>query len=104
LAFDECTSHYMIIIIQKMLWKEHTDGQKDVSRLINRTGIIRNSTGGAFKDLRLKSCKFISSLNFKGVAIGGSLENQKRTCIRLLIGVSKSSRKQAYSSTWHRWN
>ena len=44
-------------------------------------GIVQ---GGSYKDLRIKSAKFISSLNFDGIAIGGSLGKSKEDMHKIL--------------------
>ncbi|MBI2208648.1 tRNA guanosine(34) transglycosylase Tgt [Candidatus Woesearchaeota archaeon] len=48
-------------------------------------GIIQ---GGEYKDLRLKSAKFISSLGFDGIAIGGSLGKSKDDMYKILDWVT----------------
>ncbi|MDP1695810.1 MAG: tRNA guanosine(34) transglycosylase Tgt [archaeon] len=47
-------------------------------------GIIH---GGAYPNLRVESCKFISSLSFEGIAIGGSLGKTKKEMYFLLDGI-----------------
>ena len=44
-------------------------------------GIVQ---GGQYKDLRIKSAKFISSLDFDGIAIGGSLGKSKKDMHNIL--------------------
>lgn len=73
-AFDECTSpfhdkEYNIHALERT----HRWAKKCIKSKIDKDqmmyGVIQ---GGAFKDLREESAKFISSLPFDGVAIGGS--------------------------------
>ena len=73
-AFDECTSPLDGYAYNKKAlertnkWaKECLEAHKRKDQLL--FGIIQ---GGRFKDLRIKSAKFISSLPFEGIGIGGS--------------------------------
>lgn len=102
LAFDECTSplssyeytkkamerthkwakeslhhHKKSLIARKNKYKDKYGNQ-------SLYGIVQ---GGAYKDLRIKSAKFISSLNFDGIAIGGSLGKSKEDMHRILSWV-----------------
>ncbi|MCX8178795.1 MAG: tRNA guanosine(34) transglycosylase Tgt [Candidatus Aenigmarchaeota archaeon] len=73
LSFDECTSplssynYNKIAMMRTHKWAERClDARKTDQALY---GIIQ---GGIFKDLREQSAKFICSLGFDGIAIGGS--------------------------------
>jgi len=90
LAFDECTSplsgyEYTKKAMERThKWaKESLKCHKSKSKLTRQLiyGIIQ---GGAYKDLRLKSAKFTSSLNFDGIAIGGSLGKSKEDMHKIL--------------------
>lgn len=80
-AFDECTSPLSGYDYTKKAMErthkwavqslEHHNKNKKGQALY---GIIQ---GGEYRDLRLESAKFISSLNFDGIAIGGSLGKSK---------------------------
>jgi queuine tRNA-ribosyltransferase len=89
LAFDECTSplssyNYTKKALQRThKWaleslKYHKKNKKTKQALF---GIVQ---GGAYKDLRIKSAKYISSLNFDGIAIGGSLGKSKKDMHKIL--------------------
>lgn len=89
LAFDECTSplsdyKYTKISMERThRWaieslKYHKKANKTKQALY---GIVQ---GGYFKDLRIKSAKFISSLNFDGIAIGGFLGKTKKDMYKTL--------------------
>ncbi|MBI2068547.1 MAG: tRNA guanosine(34) transglycosylase Tgt [Candidatus Yanofskybacteria bacterium] len=76
-AFDECTSPLDNYAYNKKAlerthrWaKECLKARKRKDRIL--FGIIQ---GGRFKDLRIKSAKFIASLPFEGIGIGGSFGN-----------------------------
>ena len=90
LAFDECTSplsdyNYTKKAMQRThRWaleslKYHKKKSKTTKQSIY--GIVQ---GGKYKDLRLESSKFISSLNFDGIAIGGSLGKSKKDMHKIL--------------------
>jgi len=93
LAFDECTSPLSSYnYTQKALERTHKwalqslnyfNKNKNQNKTINQAlyGIIQ---GGEYKDLRLKSAKFISSLEFNGIAIGGSLGKSKKDMHKIL--------------------
>ncbi len=82
LAFDECTSPLSgYEYTKKAMERTHKWALESLKYhkkkpALNQSiyGIIQ---GGEYKDLRLESSKFISSLNFDGIAIGGSLGKSK---------------------------
>ena len=89
-AFDECTSPFSGYkytknsIERTHRWaleslKYHKQKSKKTKQALY--GIIQ---GGAYKDLRLKSAKFISSLDFDGIAVGGSLGSSKKDMLKIL--------------------
>jgi queuine tRNA-ribosyltransferase len=81
LAFDECTSplhdeRYTAAALERT----HAWAKRSQEAWTNREaqalyGIVQ---GGAYKELRLHSAKFIDGLDFPGYAIGGSLGRNKR--------------------------
>lgn len=90
LALDECTSPLSDYeytkssmerthrwAIESLKW--HRKKSKKTKQSLY--GIIQ---GGEYKDLRLKSAKFISSLDFDGIAIGGSLGKSKDDMYKIL--------------------
>lgn len=79
-AFDECTSP----LHDKQYTKEamertHAWAERSVKAWTNRSrqGLYGIIQGGAYKDLRINSSRFICSLNTPGIAIGGSLGKNK---------------------------
>src|SRR3989344_120002 len=85
MAFDECTSptHTKKEIKESMershRWEVESLKYRDKKQALY--GIIH---GGWFKDLRIKSAKFINSLPFDGIAIGGSLGETKESMYEIL--------------------
>ena len=85
MAFDECTSPLSDYDYTKESmhrtheWAVRSLRSHDKSQALY--GIIQ---GGYFEDLRQESVKFISSLAFDGIAIGGSLGNCKADMHRIL--------------------
>ncbi len=83
LAFDECTSpldsyeYTRAALARTHRWAarslaHHTSRRRDHQALF---GIVQ---GGAFRDLREESARYIGSLPFEGLAIGGSLGRSKK--------------------------
>lgn len=83
LAFDECTSpldtyeYTREALARTHRWagrsvEQHAKTRREYQSLF---GIIQ---GGAYRDLREESARFIGSLPFEGLAIGGSLGKSKR--------------------------
>jgi queuine tRNA-ribosyltransferase/7-cyano-7-deazaguanine tRNA-ribosyltransferase len=86
LAFDECTSplddyQYTKRAMERThRWAEiclKAKQRKDQALF----GIIQ---GGQWRDLRVKSARFISNLPFDGLAIGGSLGKSKKDMLKIL--------------------
>jgi len=90
-AFDECTSpmaNYQYT--KKSLEKTHR-WAKECLVLKSRSdqslfGIVQ---GGRFKDLRIKSARFLSSLDFDGFGIGGEFGDDKKKMMTMLNWVVK---------------
>ncbi len=85
MAFDECTSSSSNkSYIEKSMHRSH-NWEKQSLKYKNKDqalyGIIH---GGWFKDLRKESAKYISSLPFDGIAIGGSLGKTKEDMHKIL--------------------
>ena len=85
MAFDECTSPLSGYDYTKIALKRTHNWAKDSLKYHDKKqalyGIIQ---GGWFKDLRLESTKFINSLPFDGIAIGGSLGKSKEDMHKIL--------------------
>jgi queuine tRNA-ribosyltransferase/7-cyano-7-deazaguanine tRNA-ribosyltransferase len=83
LAFDECTSpldtpEYTRGALERThRWAERCLAQHAQTRRSYQSlfGIVQ---GGAFRDLREESARFIGNLPFEGLAIGGSLGRSKK--------------------------
>lgn len=85
-AFDECTSPlHDKKYTQKSMERTHRWAVRCLKshRHSHRSlfGIVQ---GGAYKDLREKSAKFIGSLDFPGFGIGGSLGKSKKDMYQVL--------------------
>ena len=90
LAFDECTSPLAgYEYTKKALERTHKWEIKSLETFQQKTknkkqaiyGIVQ---GGAYKELREKSAKFIGKMNFFGMAIGGSLGKSKKDMHKIL--------------------
>lgn len=85
MAFDECTSplsdgEYTKVAMERTHdWAKQSLEHHDKGQALY--GIIQ---GGYFKDFRDESAKFISSLPFDGIAVGGSLGRSKRDMHEIL--------------------
>ena len=91
MAFDECAKPYDRHYSEIAMKRTHTwatrclDAHKRDDQAI--FGIVQ---GGVFPDLREESAKFISSLNFPGIAIGGlSVGETKEEMNKILDIVNK---------------
>jgi len=94
LAFDECTSPLAgYEYTKKALERTHrweVKSLKAFQQKINSKKQIQNQAiygivqGGAYKDLREKSAKFIGGMDFFGMAIGGSLGKSKKDMHKIL--------------------
>jgi queuine tRNA-ribosyltransferase/7-cyano-7-deazaguanine tRNA-ribosyltransferase len=98
LAFDECTSplhdeRYTAAALERT----HAWAQRSLAAWTNRDtqalyGIVQ---GGAFRNLREQSARFIKELDFPGHAIGGSLGRNKQDMYAILewVGPLLAARK-----------
>jgi queuine tRNA-ribosyltransferase/7-cyano-7-deazaguanine tRNA-ribosyltransferase len=84
-AFDECTSPLSNKKYTAEALKRTHKWAKECLKYYNKKqalfGIIQ---GGEYKDLRIKSAKFIGKLNFDGLGIGGSLGKSKNDMLNIL--------------------
>jgi queuine tRNA-ribosyltransferase/7-cyano-7-deazaguanine tRNA-ribosyltransferase len=84
-AFDECTSplsdrEYTAKALERThRWAEECLKYHD--RKQSLFGIVQ---GGEYKELRIKSAKFVAERNFAGFGIGGSLGKSKRDMLNIL--------------------
>src|SRR3989338_4353197 len=79
LAFDECTSPLSTYEYTKeSLERTHRWAVRSMNTKKSKQAFFGIVQGGAYKDLREESTKFISSLPFYGYAIGGSLGKSKK--------------------------
>lgn len=85
MAFDQCNcagdtkQETKEAMIRSHEWELESIKHHDKNQMLY--GIVH---GGAFKDLRTKSAKFILSLPFDGIAIGGSLGKTKDEMYKIL--------------------
>lgn len=89
-AFDECTSPLNSYQYTKAALKRtHNWAKRSIKTHKKKNqalfGIVQ---GGEWKNLREKSAKFISKLNFDGFGIGGSLGKSKKQMYKILEWVS----------------
>ena len=88
-AFDECTSPlHDYAYTKKAMERTHrwakrslAEFQKSRNKRQALFGIVQ---GGAYKDLRRQSAKFIGSFDFDGFGIGGSLGKSKKDIYKVL--------------------
>lgn len=86
-AFDECTSPlHDEEYTREAMERTHRWAERSVNAWTNRSkqGLFGIIQGGAYKDLRIKSSKFICSLGTPGIAIGGSLGKSKNDMYSIL--------------------
>jgi queuine tRNA-ribosyltransferase/7-cyano-7-deazaguanine tRNA-ribosyltransferase len=90
LAFDECTSPIANYdYTNKSLERTHKWAEVCLRAKKSNQALYGIIQGGRFKDLRVKSAKFIDSLGFNGYAIGGEFGNNKAAMVRMLGWVNK---------------
>lgn len=86
-AFDECTSPlHDYAYTKKSMERTHRWAKKSLAVHPKKSqqalfGIVQ---GGAYKDLREASAKFIGAMDFPGFGIGGSLGKSKRDMYKVL--------------------
>ncbi len=84
-AFDECTSPLSDYeYTKRAMERTHKWALKCLECYDKKQKIFGIVQGGEYKDLRIKSAKFISSLPFDGFGIGGSLGKSKRDMLNIL--------------------
>ena len=85
MAFDECTSPLSDYDYTKeSMHRTHEWAVRSLRSHDKDQALYGIIQGGYFEDLRQESVKFISSLDFDGIAIGGSLGNCKADMHRIL--------------------
>jgi queuine tRNA-ribosyltransferase/7-cyano-7-deazaguanine tRNA-ribosyltransferase len=85
LVLDECTSPLSNKeYTKKSLERTHKWAKKCIDAHKTNQALVGIVQGGHWNDLRIKSAKYISSLNFDGYAIGGSLGKSKRDMHNIL--------------------
>jgi len=85
MAFDECTSPLSNYeYTKKALRRTHDWALECLKYKDKKQALFGIVQGGAYKELRVKSAKFINNLNFEGHAIGGSLGKDKRDMHNIL--------------------
>ncbi|MFA7152061.1 MAG: tRNA guanosine(34) transglycosylase Tgt [Candidatus Paceibacterota bacterium] len=85
MAFDECTSPLSDYdYTRKSMHRTHEWAVRSLRSHDKDQALYGIIQGGYFEDLRQESVKFISSLDFDGIAIGGSLGNCKADMHRIL--------------------
>ena len=86
LAFDECTSPlHDYEYTKNALARTHRWAERSLKAKTNpKQALFGIVQGGEYEDLRKESAKFISSLDFDGFAIGGSLGKSKEDMHRVL--------------------
>lgn len=84
-AFDECTSPLADRkYIEKSLERTHEWGKTCLRAKKSKQALFGIIQGSHFKDLRIKSAKFIDSLGFDGFGIGGDLGGSKKDMKNIL--------------------
>ena len=77
MAFDECTSPLSDYeYLKKSLEKTNKWALESLKYHNKKQALYGIIQGGAFKNLRIKSAKFIQQLPFDGIAVGGSFSNR----------------------------
>ena len=85
IAFDECTSPLSDYeYTKRAMQRTHNWALKCLKSRDKKQALYGIIQGGEYKDLRDESTKFISSLPFEGIAIGGSLGKSKEDMHKIL--------------------
>src|SRR3989338_1429878 len=85
MAFDECTSPSSNKkYIKESMHRSHRWELESLEYHNKNQALYGIVHGGWFKDLRIKSAKYIDSLPFDGIAIGGSLGKTKKDMRKIL--------------------
>lgn len=83
--FDECTSPLANYeYVKKSLEKTHKWAKICLEEKKNKQALYGIVQGGRYKDLRIKSAKFISNLAFDGFGIGGEFGSNKGDMAKML--------------------
>ncbi len=78
MAFDECTSPSSNKkYIEKSMHRSHRWEKESLKYRDKKQALYGIVHGGWFRDLRIESAKYINSLPFDGIAVGGSLGKTK---------------------------
>ncbi|HUV80933.1 MAG TPA: tRNA guanosine(34) transglycosylase Tgt [Patescibacteria group bacterium] len=94
-AFDECTSPIADRgYTEKSLARTHRWAEICLKEKNSRQALFGIVQGGRYKNLRIESAKFISSLDFDGFGIGGEFGNDKKTMLQMLNSVVKELPEQ----------
>ncbi len=84
-AFDECTSPLSSKrYTTEALLRTHNWALECLKYYDKKQALFGIVQGGAYKDLRVKSAKFIGGLNFDGFGVGGSLGKSKEDMHKIL--------------------
>lgn len=84
-AFDECTPPLADYdYTKKSLIKTHEWAKVCLKTKKTKQALFGIMQGGKYKDLRIKSAKFLSSLPFDGFGIGGEFGDDKKIMSRML--------------------
>ena len=86
MAFDECADPYQRSYIETAMQRTHSWAERCLNvKNRNDQAIFGITQGGIFPDLRIQSARFISSLPFDGIAIGGlSVGETKQEMLEML--------------------
>ena len=80
MAFDECTSPFSNKdYTKKAIERTHRWAHLSLKHHNPKQALYGIIQGGQYKDLRIRSAKYINALPFNGIAIGGSLGKTKKT-------------------------
>jgi len=84
-AFDECTSPLAnYAYTERSLERTHYWAKLSLLAKKSKQAIFGIVQGGKFKNLRIKSSRFIGSLDFDGFGIGGEFGYEKGNMVRML--------------------
>ncbi len=84
-TFDECTPpNASYEYAKKSLERTHKWAKICLKTKTSNQALFGIVQGSHFKDLRIKSAKFISSLDFDGFGIGGDLGRSKKEMIKII--------------------
>jgi len=84
-AFDECTSPFSTpAYVKDALKRTHKWAKTCLESKKSRQALFGIVQGSKYKELRIQSAKYISSLPFDGFGIGGDLGDSKETMKKIL--------------------